>query len=237
MDRSSAAASTSHTNKRTSAKVALVDLEDPARSLLADCFRQFGMETRFLEGDAVGRLQKEKFEACVVRMSPLAQPVLESARTSPSNSRVVLYAIGGTVQEALKHSQYGINVVFQEPLERPAVLKLVRSTQMLVLHELRRYARIPVITEVAVAVVDGRRIRATSIEISAGGMSVRTGNESVSVGQSVELFFSLLTLPKMGIRGTVTWKNAASHTFGVHFDKSDDRRLRIKEWVESCMEG
>ena len=237
MDTPTAAATPNLTNKKTSARVALVDLEDPTRSLLADCFRQFGMEARFLEVDAVGRLQKEKFEACVVKMGPLAQPVMESARTSPSNKRIVLYAIGGTVQEALKHSKYGINAVFQEPLERPAVLKLVRSTQMLVLHELRRYARIPIITEVSVAVVDGRRIKATSIEISSGGMSMRSGNEVVAVGQSVELSFSLLTLPKAAVRGTVIWKNPASQTFGVHFDKTDDRRLRIKEWVEGCLEG
>jgi len=234
---SAAAASPNLTNKKTSARVALVDLEDPTRSLLADCFRQFGMETRFLEVDAVGRLQKEKFEACVVKMGPLAQPVMESARTSASNKRIVLYAIGGTVQEALKHSKYGINAVFQEPLERPAVLKLVRSTQMLVLHELRRYLRIPIITEVSLAVVDGRRIKATSVEISAGGMSMRSGDEVVAVGQSVEVSFSLLTLPKAAVRGTVIWKNPSSHTFGVHFDKTDDRRMRIKQWVDGCMEG
>jgi len=236
MDTPTAAATPNLTNKKTSARVALVDLEDPTRSLLADCFRQFGMDARFLEVDAVGRLQKEKFEACVVKMGPLAQPVMESARTSPSNKRIVLYAIGGTLQEALKHSKYGINAVFQEPLERPAVLKLVRSTQMLVLHELRRYARIPIITEVFLNVVDGRRIKATSIEISSGGMSMRCPHE-VAVGQSAEVAFSLLTLPKATVRGTVIWKSAASQTFGVHFDTSDERRLRIKEWVEGCMEG
>ncbi|HEX8816918.1 MAG TPA: PilZ domain-containing protein [Terriglobales bacterium] len=224
------------TNKRTPAKVALVDLEDPTRSLLAECFRQFGMETKFLEIDAVGRLQKEKFEACVVKMGPLAQPVMESARTSPSNSRVVLYGIGGTVQEALKHSKYGINVIFPEPLERPAVLKLVRSTQMLVMHELRRYARVPVITEVGLVTSDARRMKATSIEISAGGMSMR-GSDAISVGQGVELSLSLLTLPKAAVRGTVTWRNVPAQIFGVHFDKTDDRRLRIKEWVDGCLEG
>jgi Tfp pilus assembly protein PilZ len=224
------------TNKRASAKVALVDLEEPTRSLLAECFRQFGMEAKFLEIDAVSRLQKEKFEACVVRMGPLAQPIMESARTSPSNSRLVLYAIGGTVQEALKHSKYGINVVFQEPLERPAVLKLVRSTQMLVMHELRRYTRVPVITEVGLTTSDARRLKVTSIEISAGGMSMR-GNESISVGQGVEVSLSLLTLPKASVRGTVTWKNVPGKTFGVHFDKGDERRLRIKEWVDGCLEG
>jgi len=44
----------------------------------------------------------------------------------------------------------GINAIFNEPLERPAALKLVRATRMLVLHEFRRYVRIPVMTEVSV---------------------------------------------------------------------------------------
>lgn len=234
---SSPTASPSLTNKKAFARVALVGLEDPVRSLLEDCFRQFGMETKLLEVDAMGRLQKEKYEACVVKMGPQAQPLMESARTSPSNSRIILFAIGGTAQDALKHSKYGINAVFQEPLERPAVLKLVRSTQMLVLHELRRYARIPIITEVSVSLSDGRNTKATSIEISSGGMSMRSGKAVFVVGQSVEVSFSLLTLPKATIRGTVTWKNPASQTLGIHFDKSDDRWLRIKEWVQGCMEG
>ncbi len=46
--------------------------------------------------------------------------------------------------------------MFSEPLERPAALKLVRATRMLVVHEFRRYVRIPVMTEVQL-VGDGRR--------------------------------------------------------------------------------
>ncbi len=139
------------------------------------------------------------------QVGPLAQPVMESARTSPSNSRLVLYVIGGTAQEALKYSKYGINAIFNEPLERPLVLKLVRATQMLVLHELRRYVRIPIITEITVAMNDGRKVTATSIELSSGGMSMRSPQE-ITAGQNVEISFSLLTLPRMHVRGTVTWK-------------------------------
>ena len=44
---------------------------------------------------------------------------MESARTSPSNSRMVIYGLGGSAQEALRFSKYGVNAVFHEPLERP----------------------------------------------------------------------------------------------------------------------
>ena len=102
-----------------------------------------------MTGSVPERMQREKFEACVLSLRPEAEPVMESVRTSPSNNRMVIYGLGGSAQEAMRFSRYGINAVFNEPLERPAALKLVRATQMLVLHEFRRYVRIPIITEIS----------------------------------------------------------------------------------------
>jgi len=223
--------------KKSSARAALVDLKEPARGLLADCFRQFGIESIILSGTANERLQKEKFEACVVKLVATAQAVLETARTSPSNSRMVVFGLGGSAQDALRFSKYGINAVFREPLERPAAMKLVRATQMLVLHELRRYVRIPVITEVSATLLgDNRRLTATSIEVSSGGMSMRSA-EDLAVGQSIEVSFALLTLPRVWVRGNVSWRNAAGRAIGVRFDDQDQRRAKIKEWIDSYLEG
>ncbi|HXM21205.1 MAG TPA: PilZ domain-containing protein [Terriglobales bacterium] len=222
--------------KKASARVALIDLKEPARNTFSECFRQFGIESVSLTGNAVERLKKEKFEACVIKLGPEAQAVMESARTSASNSRIVLYAVGGSAQDAMRYSKYGINAIFHEPLERPAVLKLVRATQMLVLHEMRRYVRIPVITEISLVMNDGRKMTATSIEISSGGMSLRSA-EDIAVGQSGEVSFALLTLPRIWVRGTVTWRNMNGKTFGIRFDNQDDRRFRIKEWIDAYLEG
>ena len=224
------------TSRKAAARVALVDLKEPARNTLSECFRQFGISSVVLNGNAADRLKKEKFEACVIRLGPEAEAVMDSARTSPSNSRIVLYALGGSAQEALNYSQYGINAIFHEPLERPAVLKLVRATQMLVLHELRRYVRIPVITEISLVMADNRKVTATSIEVSSGGMSLR-GAEDVSVGQAGEVSFALLTLPRIWVRCAVTWRNIPGKTFGIRFDNQDDRRFRIKEWIDAYLEG
>lgn len=222
--------------KKASARVALVDMKEPGRSVLAECFRQFGIETVALNGDSAERLKKEKFEACVIKLGPTAHDVMDSARTSPSNSRMVLYAVGGSAQDAMAYSKYGINAIFHEPLERPAVLKLVRATQMLVLHELRRYVRIPVITEISLAFNDGRKVTATSIEISSGGMSLRSADD-IAAGQSGEVSFALLTLPRVWIRCAVTWRNVGGKTFGIRFDAQDERRFRVKEWIDAHLEG
>jgi Tfp pilus assembly protein PilZ len=220
-------------HRKAAARAALVELNESSRNLLSDCFRQFGIETVVMTGHAAERLGKEKFEACVLSLGVNAAPIMEAARGSRSNSRCVIYGLGGNAQEAMKYSKYGINAMFHEPLERPAALKLVRATQNLVLHEFRRYVRIPVMTEVSI-VGDGRRCSASSIEMSSGGMSV-TSHEDFSIGTNVEIGFSLMTLPRINVRGVVSWRKPKS--FGVRFDINDDRRQKVKIWIDSYLEN
>jgi PilZ domain len=221
-------------SKKAAARVALVDLKESSRFMLAECFRQFGIESVVTSAASAERLRQEKFAACVVNLRPGVEKVMEAARTSLSNSRLVLYGLGGSAQDAIRYSKYGINAMFHEPLERPAAMKLVRATHMLVLHEFRRYARIPIMTEVTVVSGDGHRLSASSIELSSGGMSLNT-SEDMPTGTNVEISFSLLTLPRVSVRSVVSWRKAKS--FGVRFDSGDDRRRKIKEWIDGYLES
>ena len=220
--------------KKVAARAALVDLKESSRFLLNECFRQFGIETVLVSSSAAERLRQEKFEACVISLGSGAEAVMEAARTSPSNSRMVLYGLGGNAQEAMRYSKYGINAMFQEPLERPATFKLVRATHMLVLHEFRRYARVPIMTEVTVVSPDKHRLIASSLEVSSGGMSLKSAEDMPS-GTNVEISFSLLTLPRVTLRGVVTWRKTKS--FGVRFDSTDDRRQKVKNWIDAYLES
>ncbi len=220
--------------KKTVARVALVNLDEPSRILLVECFRQYAIETVAVSANAAERLAREKFEACVLRLGPGAETVMEAARTSPSNSRLVIYGLGGNAQETMRYSKYGINAMFHDPLERPAALKLVRATHLLVLHEFRRYVRIPVMTEVSLTGSDGQRIIATSLEVSSGGMSLKSA-EDLHVGASMEVSFSLLTLPRVWVRSVVSWRKGKS--LGVRFDATDDRRHKVKEWIDAYLES
>ncbi len=219
-------------SRKKAARAALVDLKEASRALLSDCFRQFGIETVVIDSPAE-RLRHEKFEACVVNLVPGTEAIMEAARTSLSNSRIVLYVLGGDAQQAMRYSKYGINAMFREPLERTAALNLVRATNNLVLHEFRRYLRVPVMTEVTVVSHDGHRLAASSLEISAGGMSLKS-TEDMPSGNDVEISFSLLTLPQVSVRGVVTWRKNKS--FGIHFEPADQRRQRIKDWIAAYPE-
>jgi len=236
MDKAFATAVTpSPLTRKAAARAALVGFNDSTNSILAECFRQFGIEPVAVISGAAERLSREKFEACVVPLADWtgSESVLEAARGSRSNSRCVIYGVGGSAQDAMRYSRYGINAMFQEPLERPAMLKLVRATRLLVLHEFRRYVRIPVMTEVSV-VGDGRRISATTIEMSSGGMSIKSG-EDFSTGVNVELSFALMTLPRVNVRGIISWNKPKS--LGVRFDPNDERRLKVKTWIDSYLEN
>ncbi len=137
------------------ARAASVHIDNVCNAFLHDCFRQFGIHVVAVPGDVVEVLNRQKFEACVLRLyDPEAERILNAARNSTSNRRMVIYGIARSAHEALLHSNFGVNAIFDEPLDRQSVLKVVRSTHLLVLHELRRYVRVPVISEM---VIDARR--------------------------------------------------------------------------------
>ncbi len=221
-------------HRKTAARVALFDLTDEAAHLMTDCFRQYAIDTVSIARENADRLQHEKFEACVLPLEETAGSIIELARSSASNSRIVIFGLGGTAQDAMRYSKLCINAIFHEPLERSAAMKLVRSTRMLVLHEFRRYVRIPVMTEVGIVMADGDRMTATSQEISSGGMSLK-GHRVPEQGLLVEVSFSLLTLPRVWVRGQVTWRKS-NKSFGIRFDPTDERRQRLKEWIAAYLE-
>ncbi|MBA3914468.1 MAG: PilZ domain-containing protein [Acidobacteriales bacterium] len=215
------------------ARVALLDLSPDVGSLLADSFKKMSIEPVHVSGDLKRLLAARKFEAAVVKLTGDAGVVLEAARTSSSNSRMILYGLGGSAQEVLRYSRYGLNAVFLEPLERQAVLRLVRATRNLVLHEYRHYVRIPLLTEVTLS-CGSRTLVATSREISCGGLSLRC-DDNLAAGQPLELSFTLLRSPEIHVRGTVVWRKGA--TAGIRYDSQDERKFLVKDWIESYLKA
>src|SRR2546423_15348819 len=109
------------------------------------------------------------------------------------------------------------------PVDPPCAQKVVRPTALGAPPGFRRYVRIPVMTEVVI-IGDGRRIAASSIEMSSGGMSIKS-SEDFSHGTNVEVSFALMTLPRVNLRGSITWHRPKS--LGVRFDPHDERRLKV----------
>jgi hypothetical protein len=218
------------------ARVATIDLDDASNALLHDCFKQFGIYVNSVTGDFADVLGRQKFEACALRLyAPDTEKILAAARNSPSNRRMVIYGVARNTQEALRFSSYGINAIFDEPLERQGALRVVRSTHLLVMHELRRYVRIPVVTETVIDVGSSRNLIAASQEVSAGGMSVLS-DFKVPSQDTLRVAFTLPGGNQIKVRANVCWSRPSEKLYGLRFDTTDDARHAVRNWVEQYLE-
>lgn len=221
---------------KITARTATVHIDPACNAFLGDCFRQFGISIVPLEGDPVAVFHRQKFEACVIRLyDPDADRILKSARNSPSNRRMVLYGIARNTAEALRYSSYGINAVLDEPLDRQSVLKIVRATHLLVIHELRRYVRIPVVSQAEVETDSRASAKVTTVEVSSGGMSIRS-TTPLPKSDTVRLLLSLPGLDKLSVRATVCWYRESDKVYGLRFDSKDERRLKVRAWIDQYLE-
>jgi hypothetical protein len=220
---------------KITARIASIHIDPACNTFLNDCFRQFGITVVPAEGDPIVLLNRQKFEACVLRLyDPEADRILKAARNSPSNRRLVVYGIARNTQEALRYSSYGINAVLDEPLDRQSVLKVVRATHLLVIHELRRYVRIPVASQVEFD-VNGRSVMGTTVEVSSGGISIRC-LAPLPKSDPLRLTLTLPGVEKLNVRAFVCWYRDTDKIYGLRFDPTDERRLKVRGWIDQYLE-
>ena len=220
---------------KITARIASIHIDPACNTFLNDCFRQFGITVVPAEGDPILLLNRQKFEACVLRLyDPEADRILKAARNSPSNRRLVVYGIARNTQEALRYSSYGINAVLDEPLDRQSVLKVVRATHLLVIHELRRYVRIPVASQVEFD-INGRPVVGTTVEVSSGGISIRC-LAPLPKSDAIRITLTLPGIERLNVRAYVCWYRESDKVYGMRFDATDERRLRVRGWIDQYLE-
>ncbi len=218
--------------KKAMATVALVELEEAPAAILRNCFKQFGIQTVPLGGDVAERLKRQKFEALALRLNDSAEAVLQAARNSPSNRRVVVYGISSDPKDTQRFSKYCINAVLPDPLERQSALKVVRATRLLVINELRIYVRVPILLELNLD-TEGRRFKASTLEVSAGGMSL-TSEHKFRVGQVLDVAFALPDGQQVKVGASVCWQREPNQT-GIRFEATDERRLVVRRWIDEYL--
>ena len=220
--------------RKVAARIAVIGVSGAPAATLREGFRQFGIETVEIPYDDVQRLGREKFEGCVVTLDELAEAVLHTARNSRSNRRMVIYGICSNGSEAMKFSRFGVNALFKQPVERADTMKVVRSTQLLVLHELRCYVRIPFATRVSF-VIDNRSYEGTSQELSGGGMSMRADVVPQN-NVKVRVQFELPGRSPVAIAGAVCWTRERDNLFGLRYNPEDPGRVQVKQWIDQYLE-
>jgi hypothetical protein len=213
-------------------KVALVQLDAPTTDALTRAFGQCGIKTVQVAEDFATRLGKEQFQGCLVRLDERAPAILEAVRSSRSNQKMILYGILTEGSDVRKFSKYGINALLDSRLDRNAVLNVARSTCALLLNELRRYVRIPLVLEVSIETQNGT-LSGSSREISGGGMSVQLTGYAQLPSDNMRLSFNLPDKPTATILASACWQKGLM--VGFKFDNFDPARQVVKNWISSFL--
>lgn len=213
--------------------VAIFTVDQQTRNLLTECFNQHGVDV--LAAEDVEIFRKEKLEGCVVALAGSdTERVVEQARNLPWQKRMVIYAVGAA-GNILGLTKYGINVVLDAPVTRPAAVKAIRGTRLLLFNELRRYVRLPLATPVAVD-YGSQRYNVTSLEVSAGGMSLEYRQSCPPNNASVSVSFAVPgATQQVSVPANVCWTDRGSNQFGVRFEAESPGREPIKAWIEDYL--
>ncbi len=217
---------------KAAAKIALLGVDAASSAILSECFRQFGIDAVTLPADETNDVGGA-YPACVVPLTLEAEEVLKAIRRS--SHRAVVYGTCGSVKEALRFAEYGINAVFQAPVDKQEALQVVRATHLLVLKELRRYVRVPLVCSVRLE-TGTEILEGNSLEVSAGGMSLVVKGH-VGVPQAVLAMFALPGQQMVGVKSVVCWTRRDEGTAAIRFDPSDPRRAIVREWIDQYLDA
>jgi hypothetical protein len=217
------------------ARIALVGITGTDADLLNEVFRQFKLQIVSMTiDDAKQKLVREKYEGCVVRLSDEdAGELLKTVRSAPSNRHMVLYGISDH-KLAMQFSAYGINAILPDRLDKSTVLKMVRGTYLLALHEFRRYVRVPVAIEVTIN-DEGRVLHALTQEVSSGGMSFTCSSSPGS--KTLNATFTLPGAMTVTIKGIICWRREKDQFYGLRFEFADRNRQIVRQWIEDFLDA
>jgi hypothetical protein len=215
---------------KAAAQVALLGVDDASAGVLTECFHQFGVQVSVVPATDTARLAAG-YSACVVPLDSRAEPLLRDIRHAGHN--IVLYGICGSIREALPFSQWGVNAVFHTPIHQRDAIQVVRSTHLLLMKELRRYVRVPLVCPLTLE-TGTEVLEASSLEISAGGMLIST-RASLKVPQAVLATFCLPDTQPTSVRSVVCWTRDEDGAAALRFDPGDTRRATVRHWIDEYL--
>lgn len=144
--------------------------------------------------EAARRLQNERFDAVFLDMRmPLLDGVelAKRIRSSGMNQSTPLVMItGDNDQKVMQHAfRAGVNLFLFKPVDRSRLMRLLHAADNLIASRRVRFIRIKTSRDVSIEAGE-RRIRGTSLDLSMGGIFVRS-SATLPVGSAVKVGLEL----------------------------------------------
>lgn len=161
-----------------------------------------------------------------------ASALIHGVRGSTSNAADVVYAFVTNANQAVAARQAGANFIIPQPYTLESVTPYIRAGYGLMIHELRRYFRAPVVIAVDITLRDGRHLAAQSIDLSSGGLAV-ISPERLNAGQSLHACFQIPGAnDTIEVPVTVCWNDSCRA--GLRFEQlSEVAHAAIQRWLRA----
>jgi CheY-like chemotaxis protein len=214
----------------------LVVEDDPASlELITEVLRSLEAEVRPVSDsqEAAVLVSQEKFDGIFL---DLEMPNLhgfalaEKIRSSSWNKLTPIVIVTGRDQRDTMHQAFGTgaNFFLQKPIDRRKLAVLFRAVRGTMVENRRRYARVPLQTEVT-STVGSKVSRGRTWNLSQGGIQVEDGN--LKPGDAIRISFRL---PSSGVvidaQGTVKWGNETRQ--GIQFAKlTNENHEAIRQFI------
>jgi DNA-binding response OmpR family regulator len=183
-------------------------------------------------------LLKEKFDAVIVDCDDLqgGEEVLRGLRHSPSNKNSVAFAILNGKTTTQKAFEMGANFVLQKPLTPLNATRCFNAALSFMERERRRYFRCPVEMNVLLVFSQGTELKATTTNISEGGMAVRFRGELPKEAISKVQFTLLETNISLESKAEIAWSDGLGRA-GLRFlELAKSSHHQLETWLGERME-
>ncbi len=202
------------------------------RRVLSDL--EIDMEHCATADAAVRRLTRQRFEAVIVDcdQEEAATSVLKSVRSAPCNKHAVAVAMIDGKRAVRSAFTLGAHFVLYKPILAERAKSSFRAARALMKCERRRNLRVPIELPVTLSAPGGKtHQKATSCDLSEGGIAIRWAHRSQNTGPLRVNF----TLPGsdhgMECSAEVAWENNSSQA-GLRFvDLSGEQRGLLRTWL------
>lgn len=181
-------------------------------------------------------LGQAKYEAVLVDFDtvPETATIMGGVRESRGNRNALVFAVATNTSNRHQALRQGANFIFERPLDANEIRRVLYAAYDLMARESRRYFRCTAEIPALLGLTDaGTDLRCTTINISSGGMALKTPSP-LRPGEVVQI---ALFLPGAGqaVRacGTVVWDDKHGKT-GINFQCGIQRdQSELDAWLNA----
>jgi len=184
-------------------------------------------------------LSSAKFDAVIVDCDDLqgGVDVLRSLRQNNSNKTSVSFAILNGKTTTKQAFEMGANFVLQKPITTAGTLRCFNTAMSLMVREKRRYFRCPIEMPVKLHFGQGEEIKATTTNLSEGGMAIHFEGTMTKKTIAKVQFALPGTNVVMEPKGEIAWADGLGRA-GIRFqDVPHSSREQLEKWILRRLES